>query len=207
MNPFTFSTPPTLRFGWGEAAALPEEAARLGRRPLVVTGRALRASGRLEPLLAGLRDAGLEPQLAEGVPPEPTLAELQRVMDRCVDAEADLVIAVGGGSVLDIAKGAAALAGVGPGGASTHTAAEFFAGAPPPTTGRPIIALPTTSGTGSEVTRNCVLADPERRRKASIRADAMLPRLAIVDPELTVSCPPAVTAHSGVDAFVQAVEP
>jgi alcohol dehydrogenase len=81
-------------------------------------------------------------------------------------------------------------------------------------TGRPIIAIPTTSGTGSEVTRVCVLSDPEHRRKASIRTDAMLPRVAIVDPELTVSCPGArarfpreqVTAHSGADALVQAVE-
>src|SRR5205085_1232672 len=82
----------------------------------------------------------------------------------------------------------------------------FFAGHRIPDTGRPIIALPTTSGTGSEVTRVCVLSDPEHRRKASIRANSMLPRLAIVDPELTASCPPSVTAHSGMDALVQAIE-
>lgn len=200
MNPFAFSAPPTIRFGWGEASALPQEAAALGRRPLVVAGRAVRAAGRLEPLLVRLQEVGLEPALAEPVPPEPTLAELQRVMDACVAAEADLVIGVGGGSVLDIAKGAAVLAGAG------VPAAAFFAGAPLPRTGRPIIALPTTAGTGSEVTRVCVLSDPERRRKASIRTEAMMPCLAIVDPELTLSCPPKVTAHSGADAFVQAVE-
>jgi alcohol dehydrogenase len=200
MNSFAFSAPPTLRFGWGEVAALPQEAARLGRRPLVVAGRALRAGGRLEALVAGLREAGLASVVSEPVPPEPTLADLQRVMDACAAAGADSVIAVGGGSVLDIAKGAAVLAGVGP------SAEEFFAGAPLPATGRPIVAVPTTAGTGSEVTRVCVLSDPEHRRKASIRADAMLPRVAIVDPELTVSCPPSVTAHSGADAFVQAVE-
>src|SRR5438876_1055321 len=77
---------------------------------------------------------------------------------------------------------------------------------PLPEPGLPIIALPTTSGTGSEVTRVCVLSDPAHRRKASIRSDSMLPRLALVDPELTVSCPSPVTAHSGMDAFVQAVE-
>jgi alcohol dehydrogenase class IV len=121
-------------------------------------------------------------------------------MDVCTAAEADLVIAIGGGSVLDVAKGAAALAGVGP------TAIEFFAGAPLPATGRPIIAVPTTSGTGSEVTRVCVLSDREHRRKASIRTDAMMARVVVVDPELTVSCPRSVTAYSGADAFVQAVE-
>jgi alcohol dehydrogenase len=200
MRPFTFSAPPALRFGWGEISSLPAEAARLGRRPLVVAGRAMRTAGRLEALLAALRGAGLEPVLSEPVPPEPALADLQRAMDACMEAKADSVIAIGGGSVLDIAKGAAALAGVGP------TAAEFFAGAPLPATGRPIMAVPTTSGTGSEVTRACILADPAHRRKASIRADAMLPRVAIVDPELTVSCPPSVTSSSGADAFVQAVE-
>jgi alcohol dehydrogenase class IV len=200
MQPFAFSVPPTIRFGWGEASAIPAEAARLGRRPFVVTGRAIRAAGRLEPLLDALRAAGLTPATAEGVPPEPTLVDLQHVMDVCAAAEADLVIAVGGGSVLDIAKGAAALAGVGP------TAVEFFAGAPLPATGRPIIAVPTTSGTGSEVTRVCVLSDREHRRKASIRTDAMMPRVAVIDPELTVSGPRSVTAYSGADAFVQAVE-
>src|SRR5262249_57111546 len=92
------------------------------------------------------------------------------------------------------------LAGAGP------TAEEFFAGHPIPATGRPIIALPTTSGTGSEVTRVCVLSDPDHRRKASIRADSMLPRLAIVDPELTLTCPASETAYSGADALVQAIE-
>jgi alcohol dehydrogenase class IV len=200
MNRFIYGAPGEIRFGWGEAAALPQAAARLGRRPLLVTGSALRRAGRLEPLLEALRAGGLTPALHEGVPPEPTLAALQRAMDACAAAAADSVIAMGGGSVLDIGKAAAALAGAGP------TAAEFFAGQPIPPSGRPIIALPTTSGTGSEVTRVCVLSDPEHRRKASIRADSMLPRLAIVDPELTVSCPPTVTAHSGMDAFVQAVE-
>jgi alcohol dehydrogenase class IV len=200
MSKFTYSAPGEIRFGWSEAASLGEEAARMGRRPLLVTGTALRRTGRLEPLLESLRSAGLEPAVHEGVPPEPTLAALQQAMDACAVAEADSVIAVGGGSVLDIGKAAAALGGSG------ATAVQFFAGHPIPERGRPIIAVPTTSGTGSEVTRVCVLSDPEHWRKASIRADSMLPRLAIVDPELVVSCPPEVTAHSGMDAFVQAVE-
>jgi len=115
-------------------------------------------------------------------------------------SETDSVIGIGGGSVLDVAKGAAALAGTG------ASAADYFAGRPIPATGRPILALPTTSGTGSEVTWVCVLVDHAARRKASVRGPAMMPAVAIVDPELTVSCPAAVTAHSGLDAFVQAVE-
>src|SRR5262249_35555010 len=147
MMPFVYAAPAEIRFGWGEAAKVPEAAARLGQRPLVVSGSALRRAGRLDPLLESLRAAGMEPALHEGVPPEPTLEVLQRAMDACVAASADSVIAIGGGSVLDIGKAVAALAGAG------ATAVEFFAGHPLPQDGRPIIALPTTSGTGSEVTR------------------------------------------------------
>src|SRR5207248_4219007 len=141
---------------------------------------------------------GLAPLLHEGVPPEPDLAALQACMDTA--AEADSVIGIGGGSVLDVAKGAAALAGTG------ATARDYFDGKPIPETGRPIVAIPTTAGTGSEVTWVCVLVDHAARRKASIRGPGMMPAVVINDPELTVSCPPAVTAHSGMDAFVQAVE-
>jgi alcohol dehydrogenase class IV len=204
VNGFVYNSPPRIVFGWGAAKQLPGEAARFGRRPLLVTGRSLRASGALDRLLAGLRETGLEPLLHEGVPPEPDIDALQACMDAAADA--DSVIAAGGGSVLDVAKGAAALAGTG------ASARDYFAGKAVPETGKPILALPTTSGTGSEVTWVCVLVDKESRphgpygRKASIRGPGMMPAVALVDPELTVSCPPRVTAYSGMDAFVQAVE-
>lgn len=198
MTGFTFQTPPKIVFNWGASAQLPTEAATLGRKPLVVCGRSLRSSGKLDAILSGLQGAGLEPSLHEGVPAEPDLRALQACMDAA--AGCDSVIAIGGGSVLDIAKGGAALSDTG------ATAQDYFAGKPVPDTGKPLLALPTTSGTGSEVTWVCVLVDHETRRKASIRGPGMMPRVAIVDPELTVSCPPTVTAHSGSDAFVQAVE-
>lgn len=198
MEPFAFHTPPKILFGWGATARLAGETARYGRRPLLVTGRSLRASGALEAILEDLEGAGLQPSVHEGVPPEPDLTALQACMDAAQDA--DCVIGVGGGSVLDIAKAAAALAGTG------ATALEYFAGRPVPDTGRPILAMPTTAGTGSEVTWVCVLVDHDTRRKSSIRGPGMMPALAIVDPQLTVTCPPHVTAHSGMDAFVQAVE-
>jgi alcohol dehydrogenase class IV len=198
VEPFIFTAPPRIITGWGAAAQLPQEAARLGKRPLVVAGRSLRTSGALDRILLGLRQAGLDPSAHEGVPAEPGIEALQACMEAVKNA--DSVLAIGGGSVLDVAKGAAALAGTG------RTAREYFAGAPVPESGRPIIALPTTSGTGSEVTWVCVLVDRETRRKASIRGPAMMPAAALVDPQLTVSCPPSVTAHSGMDAFVQAVE-
>ncbi len=198
MDPFSVTTPPRLLFGWGTREQLPAEAARVGCRPLVVAGGALRASGALPALLDRLRTAGLDPLLYEGVPAEPDLD----VLEGCIAAarEADSVIGIGGGSVLDIAKGAAALVPTG------APARDFFAGRPVPESGLPLIALPTTSGTGSEVTWVCVLVDRAARRKASIRGPGMMPSLALVDPELTVSCPRSVTAHSGMDAFVQALE-
>jgi alcohol dehydrogenase class IV len=195
---FTFQSPPKLIFGWGAAAQLPAEAAGLGRRPLVVTGRSLRSTGALDRILAGLQAAGLEPVVHEGVPPEPDLAALQQAMDAAGDA--DCVIGIGGGSVLDVAKGAAALAGTG------ASAAEFFAGRPVPEQGRALLALPTIAGTGSEVTWACILVDRGMRRKASIRGPAMMPAVALIDPQLAVTCPPTPTAYAGMDAFVQAVE-
>src|SRR5262245_52109647 len=135
LTGFTFQSPPKLIFGWGAAAQLPAEAAGLGRRPLVVTGRSLRATGALERILAELRAAGLAPVVHEGVPPEPDLTTLQRAMDTAGDA--DCVIGIGGGSVLDVAKGVAALAGTG------ASAAEFFGGREVPERGRPFLALPT----------------------------------------------------------------
>jgi alcohol dehydrogenase class IV len=199
MTPqFSFNTPSTIHFGWGAAAKLPEEAARLGQRPLVACGRSLRASGALDRILEGLRAASMAPSVHEGVPAEPDIEALQACMDAAEGT--DSVIAIGGGSVLDVAKGAAALAGTGFG------AREYFAGRPVPHAGRPLLALPTTAGTGSEVTWVCVLVDKGSRRKASIRGPGMMPAVALVDPQLTVSCPPSVTAYSGMDAFVQAVE-
>jgi len=198
LTSFTFQTPPKIVFGSGAASGLAAEAKALGRHPLVVCGRSLRASGALETILAALHAAGLEPAVHEGVPPEPGLDALQTCMDAA--AGCDSVIAIGGGSVLDVAKGAAALADTG------STARDYFAGLPVPDTGKPLIAIPTTSGTGSEVTWVCVLVDKETRRKASIRGPGMMPKVALVDPQLTVSCPPTVTACSGADAFVQAVE-
>src|SRR5260370_32197184 len=107
MTSFCQCAPVEIGFGWGEAGALREAAARLGRRPLLVTGSALRRAGRLEPLLEGMRAAGLAPALHEGVPAEPTLTALKQAMDACVSAAADSVVAIGGGSVLDIGKAVA----------------------------------------------------------------------------------------------------
>lgn len=187
---------------WGGASNghLADEAKRLGTHPLVVAGNSLVKSGMLDTILATLHKAGLSPTVHTGVPPEPDLDALQAAMNAAEGA--DSVIAIGGGSVLDVAKGAAALSGTG------YDAREYHRGkaAVPETISRPILAVPTTAGTGSEATWVGVYTDKEAGRKASIRGGSMMPVTAFLDAELTVSCPPTVTAYSGLDAFVQAVE-
>ncbi|MBC8139919.1 MAG: iron-containing alcohol dehydrogenase [Armatimonadetes bacterium] len=199
---FTFTTPGRVVHEWGGATGgrLADEAKRFGTSPLVVAGASLQKSGKLDAILDTLRRAGLSPTVHTGVPPEPDLDALQAAMNAA--EYADSVIAIGGGSVLDVAKGAAALAGTG------ASARDYHAGrvAVPDAVSRPIIAVPTTAGTGSEATWVGVYTDKEAGRKASIRGGAMMPVVAFLDAELTVSCPPDVTAYSGMDAFVQAVE-
>jgi alcohol dehydrogenase class IV len=201
VAPSVFAAPERVIFGAGSVRSLGEEVRRLGRRPLVVTGRqALAQAGVTGRILEVLRAAGADAAVFAEVEPEPDL----QTADRCREAlrrhGADLVIGLGGGSALDVAKVAAALAREGE---PTRT---FHQGRPPGPGGLPIIALPTTGGTGSEMTNNGVLSDRAARYKASIRHAALLPRVALVDPELALACPPRVTAASGVDALVQAIE-
>jgi len=187
--------------GPGSVEHLGEEAARLGRRALLVTGRrALREAGTTARLVAALRQAGLEVTTFEQVPPEPQVGTVDLARARLREAGCDLVVGAGGGSALDVAKAAAALA------REEAPTAEFQRGRRVPDSGLPHMAVPTTAGTGAEATLNSVLVDPERLVKQSVRGPALLPDVCIVDPELTLSCPPAVTAASGMDALCQAIE-
>jgi alcohol dehydrogenase class IV len=214
MSP-VFSTVPRIHFGWGLAAELGPLVTEWGRRALLVTGRqALRQAGITERLVAGLRAAGVEVALFEEVEPEPDVTTCDRGRRLCREEAVEVVVGVGGGSVLDVAKVIAGLA------KELWPTREYHSGlrqVPPalgaPKGGRasteaglPLITVPTTSGTGAEVTPNAVITDRETRTKKSIRHDSFLARVAVVDPELTVPLPPSVTAHSGLDAFVQAVE-
>lgn len=188
-------------FGTGVRGRLGEHAALLGARALVVCGRtALRASGALDELAETLEAAGVGVTIFDKVEAEPSVATVERGRAVFAAAGCDLVVAAGGGSALDVGKAIAALTPL------VESTAYFFAGAQITGRGHPCIALPTTSGTGAEVTPNSVLTDTARGVKASIRGHALLPEIALVDPELTVSCPPEQTAYSGLDALTQAIE-
>ena len=196
-----FLTPRRVITGIGSFNDLGAEAARLARSVLVVTGRhAMRAAGITQRAERILRDAGVAVHLFEDAPPEPDTPAVDRARAARSTCGAEAVIGIGGGSALDVAKAAAALAN------ETAPTDDFLAGRAIAATGVPLIAVPTTAGTGTEATLNAVLTDSAGKVKKSIRHESLLPAAAIVDAELTVTCPPNVTAWSGMDALTQAIE-
>jgi len=198
---FEFATANRVLFGVGALAEAGELAKEFGGRLLVVTGS---DPDRAIPLLSILKEAGLASKVFS-VPGEPTVALAKEGTRLAHDCSCDLVIGFGGGSVLDTGKAIAAL--VTNGDDPLDFLEVIGRGKPLTKPPLPFIAIPTTAGTGSEVTRNAVLASKEHRVKVSLRSHEMLPRIAIVDPELTYSMPPSITASTGLDAFTQVIEP
>lgn len=197
---FEFATAGRILFGNGTLAQAAPAAAGFGRCALVVTGR---NSDRARPLLDALKKQKVEAEVFS-VCGEPTVTDVTNAVKRARAAQCDLVIGFGGGSVIDLAKAAAALL-TNPGDPFDYLEV-IGKGRPLTVQPAPCIAIPTTAGTGSEVTKNSVLSSPEHRVKVSIRHPLMIPALAIVDPECTLSSPPAVTAASGLDALTQLLE-
>jgi alcohol dehydrogenase class IV len=195
---FEFATARRVLVGAGRAAELPGVLSGLGSRVLVCTGKdPARHAGLLEGL--GMPVAVLP------VAAEPTVELARAGVAAAREHGADVVVAIGGGSVIDTGKAVAAL--LGNGGDPLDYLEVIGSGRPITRAAAPCVAVPTTAGTGAEVTANAVLASPAHQVKASLRSPLMIPRVALVDPELTVSCPPAVTAASGLDALTQCLEP
>ena len=193
---FEFATATRVIFGEGTAATLPELVRTFGTRPLVVTGA---SRERMASLVSALSAEVF------AVPGEPSVELVREGARRVQNATFDVIISIGGGSAIDAGKAIATIATNG------GEPLEFLEvvgkgrsiGAPP----LPFIAVPTTAGTGSEVTRNAVLGSTEHGIKASLRSPLMLPLVALVDPELTYGLPAAVTAYTGLDALTQLIEP
>ena len=199
MN-FEFATATRILFGAGKSAEVPALARSMGQRVLLVTGR---TPERTRPLHTALEAAGLT-VIPFAVEQEPTVALASEGARIAQTESVHVVISIGGGSVLDAGKAIAALA--------THPGDPLryleVIGAGEPLTNDPLpfIALPTTAGTGAEVTRNAVLGSPEHRVKVSLRSPRMLPRAAVVDPDLALGLPPDLTAATGLDALTQLLE-
>jgi len=197
---FEFATATRIAFGPGAVRQAGEAVSALGARAaLLVTGRSVE---RAAPLRADLAAHGIA-VTTFAVAGEPTIEDARAGARAAADAGA--VIAFGGGSALDAGKAIAALAANG--GDPLDYVEVVGAGRPLARASLPFIAIPTTAGTGSEVTRNAVLAVPDARVKASLRSPFMLPRLALVDPDLLAPLPRAVIASSGLDALSQVIEP
>ena len=197
---FEFATAARILFGEGRVRDVGAIAAELGSHALLVES----GSGRAEPVVAVLHEHGVATTRLH-VRGEPTTTLVERGAEQARRNGCDHVIAFGGGSVIDAGKAVAALI------TNREPLVEYLevVGRARPLEERsvPAIAIPTTAGTGAEVTRNAVLLVEERRVKVSLRSASMLPAVAIVDPELTYSLPPDVTASTGLDALTQCLEP
>jgi alcohol dehydrogenase class IV len=198
---FEFATATRIVFGAGAVNDAGAIAREFGRRALVVTGR---DSSRAERVLASLRSAGVS-AVTFSVTGEPELKTVEQGAKLAKAERCELVIGFGGGSALDAAKAIAAM--LTNDGELLDYVEIIGRGQPLTKPSAPFIAVPTTAGTGSEVTRNAVLASPEHRLKVSLRSPLMLAKVALVDPELTCDLPPALTASTGLDALTQLIEP
>lgn len=196
-----FRSPDILRFGQGAFTSIKEEVARLKvKKVCIVSDKGLEKVGLVEKVIDLLNPTGVAITTFTELEGEPTFQLVEQASRKVQEEQCDLVIGIGGGSALDVAKAAAAL------GDKQDLHPYLFGGKAIESRKIHCILLPTTSGTGSEVTMNAIFGDEAAGIKRGIVSPVLLPDIAIIDPELTISCPPRVTAASGVDAFTHAIE-
>src|SRR5580692_12639108 len=198
---FEFATAGRIFFGPGTLGELGTIARELGKFALVVCGS---SSARTQPLLSAMEAANLK-NWSFPTHGEPTIEHIKNGVNLARESGCNVVVGFGGGSVIDSAKAIAGL--VTNPGVILDYLEVIGKGKQLSVPALPCIAIPTTAGTGAEVTRNSVLASPEHQVKVSLRSPFLLPRLAIVDPKLTSDLPPSVTASTGLDALTQLIEP
>jgi len=198
---FEFATASRIIFGQGTVKEVAPMASKMGNCALLVTGRNVERAG---PLSGSLKNTGMK-IVTFSVSDEPTIELTIEGVELARQNASDIVIGMGGGSVIDTAKAIAALL------TNSGDIIDYLEvigrGKPLSRPSAPCIAIPTTAGTGAEVTKNAVLTSQEHKVKVSLRSPTMLPDLAIVDPELTYSMPPSLTASTGLDALTQVLEP
>jgi alcohol dehydrogenase class IV len=202
---FEFYTASKIVFERGGIKKLPALCGGFGQHCLIVTGgQSLRRSGVLDAIVAGLNAQGIGSTIHDGITGEPTPEIVDTAVRVGKDAGVDIVVGIGGGSVLDTAKAAAGV--ISNGGSVRDYLEGVGTGAKIVREPLPFIAIPTTSGTGTEVTKNAVIMSLDEGFKKSIRDEKLIPNVALLDPELTVSVPQSVTAASGMDAICQLIE-
>ena len=193
--------PPIIRFGVGALSSLADEANKLGvKRALIITDPGVCQSGLAEPVKEQLSKGKLSVEVFSEAELEPTLPKLNTTAKELRKDKYDLLVGLGGGSSMDTAKGLSVLLAHG-GDGQDYTGVDKIPGPDIPT-----FLLPTTAGTGSEVTNIAIFGEPEKELKLGMVSPYLLARLALVDPTLTYGCPPGVTAAAGIDALVHAIE-
>lgn len=198
---FTFHSAGQLLFGRGAVRQLGDEANRLGiKRAFIATDKVLDAAGLVAAVRKPLEAAGIALEVFDGGEPEPSLELADVMLEQARKFKPDGIIGLGGGSNMDLAKLGAAVLTHG-GGTRDYIGEDKIPGPV-----LPLICIPTTAGTGSEVSASSVMTDKAAQLKVGILSNYLRPRLALVDPELTVSCPRTVTADSGIDALTHAIE-
>lgn len=200
MKSFAFNTTPSLIFGFGEAERLAAIAGgRLGSRILLVTDAVLVKLGILDAALNGLRSSGIQVQVFDGITPDPSSASVLQAAAQAREFDATGIVGFGGGSSMDVAKLVAVLKN------AAVDINDIYGINQVRTPRLPLALVPTTAGTGSEVTPISIVTTGESEKKGVV-SNTLLPDFAILDPQLTINLPPAVTAASGVDAMVHAIE-
>ena len=197
---YTFQTAQKIVFGAGALQSLGEEARRLGTRALIVCDGKILELGLADRARDILEAAGIRCEIRAEVVPEPPMELVAEQIQACRRGPHDLYVGLGGGSSIDVSKLMAALS---PG---KQALSDVIGVGLIADKGKPVIAIPTTSGTGAEATPNAIVTDAAQRLKKGIVSAHLLPELALVDPELTLGLPPALTAATGVDALAHAVE-
>jgi alcohol dehydrogenase class IV len=204
IHPFQYSANPEIRFGAGKRSELPEVVTALGHKVLLLTGSSsIHNSGHGDEVISGLKHAKVK-LFHEIISHEPSPSRVDEIADKHREDGVEVVVAVGGGSVMDAGKAVSAMIPVE---GSIRNYLEGVGDREHPGDKIPFIAMPTTSGTGSEMTKNAVISEVgEHGFKKSLRHDRFIPEMAIIDPEMMLSCPSKLTANSGMDAFTQLLE-
>ena len=201
MDTFSFSIPQNVIFGWGAMDKLSEAAKAIGgNKGFIISGPHLKKIGKVDKCIEALEKNGIACDSFTDTEGNPSTDTVDKATEKFIKSRADFIIAFGGGSPLDTAKAVAALAAYG----GVITDYEGIGKVPGQVI--PMIAIPTTAGTGSEVTSFSVITDHSRNYKLTVGSEYLLPKTAILDPELITTVPESVAASCGVDAFVHALE-
>lgn len=201
LSSFSFKLKTKIVFDHDSEKKLPDILRELGfEKPVIVTDKGVREAGLLDGFLKSLEKSNISAEIFDDIEPNPKDYNVDDGVDKIKESECDGIVAIGGGSPIDCAKAMAAVASLG-GSARDYSKRGLIE-----EDVMPLIAVPTTAGTGSEVTIGAVITDTERKFKYTIKGNSLAPKVALIDPELTVSMPPSITAATGMDALTHAIE-